>query len=68
MKAWIGVAVLALLAGCGGGKSESGLTAEEDAKLNEAAAMLDEAPEGSAALQNDSAGEPSVADPANEQN
>ena len=38
-------AALAVLAGCGGGESESGLTAEEEAKLNEAAAMLDEAPD-----------------------
>ena len=36
---------LALLAGCGDGGSESGLTAAEEAKLNEAAAMLDEAPD-----------------------
>lgn len=45
MKAWIGAAALALLAGCGGSESESGLTAAEEAKLNEAAAMLDEAPD-----------------------
>ncbi len=46
MKARIaGLAVLALLAGCGGGGKEGGLTAEENAELNNAAAMLDSAPE-----------------------
>lgn len=42
----IGLAALVLLAGCGGGGgSEGGLTSEENAELNNAAAMLDSAPE-----------------------
>ena len=46
MKAgYAGLAVIALLAGCGGGGSEGGLTSEENAELNNAAAMLDSAPE-----------------------
>jgi hypothetical protein len=46
MKAgFAGLAVIALLAGCGGGGSEGGLTSEENAELNNAAAMLDSAPE-----------------------
>ena len=36
---------LALLAGCGGGNEEGGVTAEESKQLNEAAEMLDTAPE-----------------------
>lgn len=36
---------LVLLAACGGGQEEGGLTAEESRQLNEAAAMLDEAPD-----------------------
>lgn len=54
MRPWVGLTALALLAGCGGGESESGLTADEEAKLNEAAAMLDEAPDelGSAEAEN----------------
>ena len=39
-------AALALLAGCGGGGNEGGLTSEENAKLNEAAAMLDNSADG----------------------
>lgn len=40
------LAAVALLAGCGGGGSnEGGLTAEENAELNNAAEMLDTAPE-----------------------
>jgi len=34
-----------LLAGCGGGGNEGGLTSDENAELNNAAAMLDSAPE-----------------------
>jgi hypothetical protein len=46
MKAGLaGLAVIALLAGCGNGGSEGGLTSEENAELNNAAAMLDSAPE-----------------------
>jgi hypothetical protein len=46
MKAgFAGLAVIALLAGCGSGGSEGGLTSEENAELNNAAAMLDSAPE-----------------------
>lgn len=44
MKAVAAFAALALLAGCGGG-NEGGLTADENAELNEAANMLDAAPE-----------------------
>ena len=39
------IAALVLLAGCGGGGSEGGLTSDENAELNNAAAMLDSAPE-----------------------
>jgi len=39
------LAALALLAGCGGGGGEGGVTAEESQQLNEAAEMLDTAPE-----------------------
>lgn len=39
-------AALALLVGCGGGGNEGGLTSEENAKLNEAAAMLDNSADG----------------------
>ncbi len=46
MKAgFAGLAALALLAGCGGGGQEGGLTADENAELNNAANMLDAAPE-----------------------
>ncbi len=46
MKAgFASLAALALLAGCGGGGNEGGLTSEENAELNNAAAMLDSAPE-----------------------
>jgi hypothetical protein len=46
MKAgFAGLAALALLAGCGGGGNEGGLTADENAELNNAANMLDSAPE-----------------------
>ena len=46
MKTWLaGMAALVLLAGCGGGGSEGGLTSDENAELNNAAAMLDSAPE-----------------------
>ena len=46
MKAgFVGLAIIALLAGCGGGGNEGGLTSEENAELNNAAAMLDSAPE-----------------------
>ena len=38
-------AALALLAGCGGGGGEGGLTADESKQLNEAAEMLDKAPD-----------------------
>lgn len=44
MKALAGFAALALLSGCGGG-NEGGLTADENAELNNAANMLDAAPE-----------------------
>jgi hypothetical protein len=40
-----GLITLALLAGCGGGDTQGGLTADENAELNNAAAMLDSAPE-----------------------
>ena len=40
-----GLAALALLAGCGGGGSEGGLTSDENAELNNAAKMLDAEPE-----------------------
>ena len=56
MKAGIGVAALALLAACGGSESESGLTADEEAKLNEAAAMLDETPDELGAGETNTAG------------
>ncbi len=39
------IIALALLAGCGGGGNEGGLTADENAELNNAANMLDSAPE-----------------------
>lgn len=39
-----GLLAVALLAGCGGGE-QGGLTADENAELNEAANMLDAAPE-----------------------
>ena len=46
MKAGLtGLAAIMLLAGCGGGESEGGLTSDENAELNNAAAMLDSAPE-----------------------
>lgn len=46
MKAGLaGLAALALLAGCGGSGQEGGLTADENAELNNAANMLDSAPE-----------------------
>nr|WP_295370980.1 hypothetical protein [uncultured Sphingosinicella sp.] len=39
---WVGpAAALALLAGCGGGGGEGGVTADESKQLNEAADMLD---------------------------
>jgi len=38
----------ALLAACGGSQPEGGVTAEESQQLNEAAEMLDNAPEGAA--------------------
>lgn len=44
MARMIGPALLALLSGCGG-DDPGGLTAEESRQLNEAAAMLDEAPQ-----------------------
>jgi hypothetical protein len=44
MRAILG-ATLLLLAACGGGGNEGGLTAEENAELNNAAEMLDTAPE-----------------------
>ena len=40
----LGLGALAMLAGCGGG-DETGLTAEEDRQLNEAAEMLDASPD-----------------------
>ena len=45
------LAALALLAGCGGGVSESvgGVSADEAAQLNNAAEMLDASPDGLAA-------------------
>ncbi len=46
MKAALAMfASLIVLAGCGGGGAEGGLTADENAELNNAAAMLDSAPE-----------------------
>jgi hypothetical protein len=39
------LAAAAMLAGCGGGGNEGGLTADENAELNKAAEMLDTAPE-----------------------
>jgi len=47
MKAGMSLAAALLLAGCNGGDggSEGGLTAEENAELNNAAEMLDTAPE-----------------------
>jgi hypothetical protein len=39
------IAALLLLASCGGGGNEGGLTSDENAELNNAAAMLDSAPE-----------------------
>lgn len=45
MKVIAGFAALILVAACGGGGNEGGLTAEENAELNNAAAMLDETPE-----------------------
>ncbi len=39
------VAMTALLSACGGGGGEGGVTAEESKQLNEAAEMLDTAPE-----------------------
>lgn len=46
MKAIVGWAALMVLAACGGGGgSEGGLTADENAELNNAANMLDSAPE-----------------------
>lgn len=45
MKAIANFAVLALLAGCDGGGREGGLTPDENAELNNAANMLDSAPE-----------------------
>jgi hypothetical protein len=44
-----GAAALALLAGCGGGEGEGGVTAEESKQLNEAAEMLDASPDSLAA-------------------
>ena len=44
MRALTACAALALLAGCGRGDPEGPLTAEESDQLNEAAAMLDAAP------------------------
>ncbi|HEX8442887.1 MAG TPA: hypothetical protein VF631_04490 [Allosphingosinicella sp.] len=41
----VGLAALALLTACGGGGQEGGLTADENAELNNAANMLDSAPE-----------------------
>jgi hypothetical protein len=45
MKIVMGLAALTLLAACGQDKGAGGLTAEESRQLNEAAAMLDEAPD-----------------------
>lgn len=46
MRYWAWGLGLLLLAGCGGGGgTEGGLTAEENAELNNAATMLDTAPE-----------------------
>ena len=45
MRMLAGFAALVLLAACGGGGNEGGLTAEENAELNNAATMLDTAPE-----------------------
>ena len=45
-KALIGAAAaVSLLAGCGGGDGEGGLTADESKQLNEAAEMLDASPD-----------------------
>ena len=49
MKIAIGFAALTLLAGCGQGSEPGGVTAEESQQLNEAAAMLDAAPDNVAA-------------------
>ena len=46
MKIVIGLAALALLAACGEKEGTGGLTAEESQQLNEAAEMLDAAPDG----------------------
>ncbi|HEY9553843.1 hypothetical protein [Allosphingosinicella sp.] len=45
MKIVIGLTALALLAACGQEEGAGGLTTEESQQLNEAAAMLDSAPE-----------------------
>jgi hypothetical protein len=46
MRAWGVLAAALILAGCGGGGDNAGgLTAEENAELNNAAEMLDTAPE-----------------------
>jgi hypothetical protein len=45
MKAVFALVAALSLVGCGGGGSEGGLTADENAELNNAAAMLDSAPE-----------------------
>lgn len=41
MKAWIGLAAVALLGACGGGEGEGGLSREENEQLNEAANMVE---------------------------
>jgi hypothetical protein len=46
MKAIAVFAALGMLAGCGGSENQGGLTADENAELNNAANMLDSAPEG----------------------
>ena len=50
MKIVIGFAAVALLAACGQDEGAGGLTAEESRQLNEAAEMLDAAPEGLAPM------------------
>ena len=46
MRVFAGLVAFGLLGACGGGGgNEGGLTAEENAELNNAAAMLDESPE-----------------------